>query len=338
MRMAAALVLLVVAACAPPMTGDAGSQADGVSPVDAGPVTDGGAFVWREMTPCPLPRFEAMGGIVGGRLLVMGGFTSVSLDDTTRVHEYDVATDTWRERASLPGLRHHGAWLETGGTMWLVGGFLSGSVVSRSVWLVDDATDAYDAGPSLPEPRAGAAAVMHEGRLQVLTGLAPDGNTDQPSHVVLVDGGWQVQPSSVPNPRNHLGGAVLGNRLYVVGGRHGWDETAGNQSTFSAYDFDAGTWVSGLPDLPLARSEIAASTFAHRGRLYVIGGAVNPAKPSAQVFVYVPGESAWRELPSLPSPRKGAVAGALGDRIVVSTGSPTGVDPSGTTWVGCCLE
>src|SRR5438309_1745288 len=62
--------------------------------LDGGPA-DSGAFSWREVSPCPVPRFEAMGAAVGGKLLVIGGFISASLVTTSAVDVYDPATDSW---------------------------------------------------------------------------------------------------------------------------------------------------------------------------------------------------------------------------------------------------
>ncbi|HME90435.1 MAG TPA: hypothetical protein VKE49_03365, partial [Myxococcaceae bacterium] len=42
-------------------------------------------FTWTQAADCPMPRFEAMGLAVGGKLLVFGGFNSESLDVTSRV-------------------------------------------------------------------------------------------------------------------------------------------------------------------------------------------------------------------------------------------------------------
>ena len=64
---------------------DGGDGSDGG--VDAG--FDAGVFTWREVTPCPLARFEPMGAAVDGKLWVMGGFTSDTLAYTRRIHAYD---------------------------------------------------------------------------------------------------------------------------------------------------------------------------------------------------------------------------------------------------------
>lgn len=353
-RVAYLLVVLVVpagaslAACSDDadVTGvlaDAASDATIVdasagAPADATPALDVGAtaFTWREAASCPLPRFEAMGALVGGELLVMGGFVTESLESTRRVHAYDPATDTWTEKTPLPDSPHHGGVAVVGGSVVLAGGL---NPMTAEVFVHDVDADTYFPAASLPSPRAALALLLDDGGvLHAIGGLEADNATDAPEHAVLGDGGWtDLGAAALPNARNHLGGAAIGGKLYVVGGRHGWNEQSGNQATLSVYDVATGAWSAG-PDLPLARSEIAASTFAMHGKLVVVGGAQDPAKPTDRVDVYDPAAGAWSSLPPLPGPRKGAVAAAWGDAIVVTTGSPTGVDPAATTWIGCCYR
>src|SRR5215470_19200477 len=64
-------------------------------------------FSWTQAADCPLPRFEAMGLAVQGKLLVMGGFISSSLDVTPRVDVFDPETNTWAQRQDLPGPETH---------------------------------------------------------------------------------------------------------------------------------------------------------------------------------------------------------------------------------------
>jgi N-acetylneuraminic acid mutarotase len=153
--------------------------------------------------------------------------------------------------------------------------------------------------------------------------------------LALPDAGW-VKGSPLSKARNHLGGAAVGGRIYVVGGRHRWDEKASNQSALSIFDPAGGTWTDGA-SLPLARSEIAAATFAAEARLVVIGGSVNPATPSSDAFVYDPATAAWTSLPPLPVPLKGAVADIIDGTVYVTTGSPTGTAPGSGTYAGCCF-
>ena len=90
--------------------------------------------------------------------------------------------------------------------------------------------------------------------------------------------------------------------------------------------------------MPGARSEIGASTVTMPdGRLLVVGGSIVDKQPSNDVLVYDPRLDEWSALPPLPEPRKGVVAARVGEKIIVTTGSPMSTEPSATTWVGCCL-
>ena len=80
------------------------------------------------------------------------------------------------------------------------------------------------------------------------------------------------------------------------------------------------------------RSEIGAGTTTlSDGCILVVGGSLPGIKPSANVLVYDPAADAWAKLAPLPQPWKGAVARQVGDRVIVTTGSPTSVDASSTT-------
>ena len=323
---------------------DAGLDAGGLTP-DAGPapadggVPDGG-LVWRQVSPCPQGRFEAMGTAVNGKLLVVGGFITGALATTSRVDVYDPVTDTWTQRTDFPGPQTHAGVEVDGNTVYFAGGFYTGVSGSNSqVWTYDFAADAWDAGLALPLQRAALALVRVGRQLHAVGGLAMDGQSDSADHTVLdldsADGGWTYL-APLPNPRNHLGGAVAGNLLVIAGGRHNWDEAAGNQVETDVFDPDAGTWTRGA-DLALGRSEIGAATFSIGPKMVVVGGSHNPATPSADVSLYDPVANAWQALTPLPGPRKGAVAALIGNQIVVTTGSPTGTDPATTTWIGCCV-
>jgi hypothetical protein len=91
-------------------------------------------FEWRAVAPCPVARFEAMAGVSGGKMMVMGGFTDAALSVTSRIDVYDPATDTWTVAQPLPSAQTH-------------------------VALTD-----------LPEPRKGAAAAAIGNSIIVSTG------------------------------------------------------------------------------------------------------------------------------------------------------------------------
>jgi len=302
-------------------------------------------FTWSEVSPCPLARFEANGVVVENELWVMGGFTGSDLAVTRRIDIYDPATDSWRLGPDLPGAETHMAVVAIGDDIIVAGGFTGGfpggarSPTTDAVFRWDTATSAWIPGPALPDAGAGFAWALMGTELRLAGGLFADGNNDSPYHYVWDTAGaatWETAPDLL-NPRNHGGGAAAGGLFYAIAGRHRWDENGGNVTDVEAFDPANGTWTNRAP-IPVGRSEIGASTSTlSDGRILVIGGSLNGVMPSDDVFVYSPAADEWSTLPPLPEKRKGAVARQIGKRIVVTTGSPTSIDPIATTFIGCCL-
>ena len=299
-------------------------------------------FSWKEVTPCPLPRFEAHGVVVDGELWVMGGFKSSDLEVTKSIDIYDPNGDRWRPGPELRGAETHAGVVSLGRDFVMVGGF-EGNVYNRissaSVWRWN-ATDAtWSSGPDLPTPRSAVFAGLIGNELHAAGGLGPDGNTDSAEHVVWDLAGsaqWGVA-APLPNARNHGGGASSKGRLFAVSGRHDWDEVAGDDPALDAFDPATDSWSSRAP-MPLPRSEIGGATVTLADdRLLVVGGSVPGKAPSADVLLYDPQKDSWSTLPSLPLPLKGVVAARIGQKVIVSTGSPTSIEPTDKTYVGCCL-
>lgn len=301
-------------------------------------------FTWTLGSPCPLARFEANTAVVGGELWVMGGFTSSDLEVTRRIDVYDPRTDSWRLGPDLPGAETHLAVITSNDDIVVAGGFAGSFTGSRpppteAVHRLNVATEEWAAGPPLPTRGAGFAWALVGTEFHVASGLAADGNSDADIHHVWDLSGaeeWVTAPA-LPNARNHGGGAAAGGVFYAIAGRHGWDEESGADADVHAFDPADGTWTARAA-IPGARSEIGASTMTLRdGRILVVGGSLPGIVPSADVLVYDPARDEWSNLPPLPEPRKGAVAAQIGRHVVVTTGSPTSIDPSSTTFIGCCL-
>ena len=326
-----ALLAAIGAACSSP---------DSTSTPGEGPKE----FAWTLASPCPLARFEANTVVVGAEVWVMGGFTSADLAVTRRVDIYDPEADSWHRGPDLPGAETHVAVISVDGDIIVAGGFAGGFTVARpppteAVHRLNVATEEWTAGPTLPTRGAAFAWALVGTEFHVASGLAGDGNSDANIHHVWDLAGppeWATA-ANLPNARNHGGGAAVGGLFYAIAGRHGWNEQSGAVADVHAFDPADGTWTARAA-IPGARSEIGAATMTLRdGRILVVGGSLPGVVPSDDVLVYHPARDAWSSLPPLPEPRKGAVAAQIGGRIVVTTGSPTSIDPSATTFIGCCL-
>jgi non-specific serine/threonine protein kinase len=301
-------------------------------------------FAWTLASPCPVARFEANTAVVGAELWVMGGFVSSDLEVTRRVDIYDPMVDSWRSGPDLPGAETHLAVVTSNGDIIVAGGFAGNFVGSRpppteAVHRLNVATEEWTDGPTLPTRGAAFAWALVGTEFHVAGGLAADGNSDADVHHVWDLAGPEEWSSSenLPNARNHGGGAATHGLFYAIAGRHGWNERSGADAAVHAFDPVDGTWIA-RSEIPAARSEIGAATMTlSDGRILVAGGSLTGIVPTDDVLIYDPTRDAWSTLPPLPEPRKGAVAAQVGRYIVVTTGSPTSIDPSATTFIGCCL-
>jgi N-acetylneuraminic acid mutarotase len=299
-------------------------------------------FAWRALAPSPVPRFEASGAGVGGRLFVFGGFVTTDIRSTARSDVFDPAANAWTRIADMPVQLTHNATVADGTSIWSVGGFVGNhpGASTTDVWRYDTAANRWTRGPSLPA-RRGAGAVARVGRTLFFFGGVdrPAGQehvVDDAEHWALdldrLDLGWRPR-ADLPVPRNHLAAGTLGGRVYAIGGQFGADETNGNRPEVHRYDPVANTWAR-VADMPVPRGHTTASAFPVDGRLVVVGGTQPGSQPSSEVSEYDPVTNVWVKLPGLPSGRKTPVADLLGGSIVSATGNSGGTTPTTTTWAG----
>jgi N-acetylneuraminic acid mutarotase len=173
---------------------------------------------WTARTSAPTTRGASAAVQVDGKIYVMGGYTFgnelVSLVDV-----YDPGTDQWTRVAPLPTPLDHLAAAAVDGRIYVTGGrtiFLGSThdLVQR----YDPAEDRWDLVAALPAPTAGHAAVAMDGRVHVLGGEGP-GQVfnyhfayDPDSNV------WSANYAQLPTARHGLAAAVVGGRLYAIGG------------------------------------------------------------------------------------------------------------------------
>ncbi|MEO8497619.1 MAG: kelch repeat-containing protein [Planctomycetota bacterium] len=147
---------------------------------------------------------------------------------------------------------------------------------------------------------------------------------------------WQ-EMSPLPEPRSSFDAAVLGDKIYVIGG---WQLAGESENIWhkSAYVLDlaadASKWES-LPEPPFQRRALAVA--AHDGKLYAIGGMQETGGPTTRVDVYDPQSGKWSQGPSLIGEGMdgfGASAFATGGQLYVSTysGKLQRLAQDGKTW------
>ncbi len=148
------------------------------------------------------------------------------------------------------------------------------------------------------------------------------------------EGRWTAAPV-LPTPRTEVAAAVLGGRMYVVGG-FGRDGRA--TALVEAFEFATGRWTAVAP-LPASRHHVGAAALG--SRLYVVGGYDARWRPVADVVAYDPAADRWTRVAPLPTARGALAVAVVGGRLHAlggvgdtraNTGAHDAFDPATGTW------
>jgi N-acetylneuraminic acid mutarotase len=170
-------------------------------------------------------------------------------------------------------------------------------------------------GPDLPGPGVGEL-VGDEEEPWVPCDPA-EAEIREPGEPVQVQGRWRGD-APLPVARDELRGVAVGSRIYILNG-HQASDSGGLESVSEVDVYDAAAErYSRAPDTPIPLDHSAV--VAYKGDVYLVGGDSN-GQSSAGLWRYSPGEEAWQELPSMPTPRGGHAAEVIGDRLYVFGGT-----------------
>jgi hypothetical protein len=277
----------------------------------------------------PNARHEAAFVAVGDKLYLLGGRR------IQPVNIYTPATRIWASGSAPPEEVHHFQSVVVNGKIWLVGAMTGGSPNERAldhIPIYDPASDSWSRGPSIPADRrrGGAGAVLLNGQLFVVGGIInghQSGNVAWLDRLDIASGQWTVLLDA-PRARDHFQAAIVGQKLYAVGGR----QTMGAQgmvfnrvqAAVDVYDFAAGTW-STLPspegDLPQPRA--GSMSLAVNDRYVVVGGGESLTQTTAHAEVQALDTTTgrWTAWPSFVQGRHGSGIDRLGNTLYVASGS-----------------
>jgi hypothetical protein len=292
---------------------------------------------WESRAPVPEARTEVSVATDGSSIYLIGGFgrgQGRRPSAPRAMFAYDPATDRWTAIGEIPEGVNHAGFAAVAGKLYIVGGFRGATFSpTGAVRIYDPAERTWKDGAAMLTPRGALALAVLDGKIHAIGGNAATGAGLQPhehgaperdnsvaTHEVYdpaADAWTRLAP--MPTPRNHLGAAVIGGRIHVVGGRVPGDMEL---ATHEIYDPAAGSWTAG-PPIPTGRSGIAV--VAHRERLYVFGGETVRwlrSKTFDDAERFDPASGRWDVLPPMPSARHGLGAASFGDGIHVLSGGP----------------
>lgn len=260
----------------------------------------------------PVPIEESAAAVGEGKLYVMGGFNSAgaSLDS---VYVFDGAG--WQSGPRLPLPLDHPSAASLNGHAYIAGGHSNGRDSAR-LFRLDG--DHWTELAAMHNARGGHALLADGGKLYAIGGnnfainLAqvevydPDANT------------WTVV-ASLPVPRNHVLGFVIGAKVCAAGGR------SPTTSRIDCLDTVSGAW-SRLPDLPQPTSGGGAVTFLGGGVVVAGGEDASESAIVNQLTHYT--TSAWSPVNPMLAPRHGFELAIFNGRAwACGGGSAPGLHP-----------
>jgi N-acetylneuraminic acid mutarotase len=291
---------------------------------------------YRQLAPIAGgPRQEH--GVAGwdNKIYVVGGMKkgpNGTLDDAS-VEVYNTGTNTWSSVIPLPVQVHHANVAAVDGKIYVLGALtgINPRQTVKEIYRYDPSKpDRWESLGEMPSgtERGASAVAVHGSVVYVAGGLRPIGNaTAGNSAVDLVSsyntesGNWTPLPR-LPEARDHVGGALIGDTFYVVGGR------VGNQTSVRGTVFmlekEATSWETSKSRMPTPRGGISASAVGTK--IYTFGGEGNMASTKgvfSECESYDVVEDEWRKEMAMKVPRHGMGAVALDGAIYVPGGGLT---------------
>jgi N-acetylneuraminic acid mutarotase len=244
---------------------------------------------WRGVAPMPAPRSHLNAVALEGGIFAIGGLPRGGAASSLGFERYEPSTDTWTSLIALPIGTDHSAAAAVGSSIFVFGGTFE-----------QPSTRAY----RIDVPPAGAQSAQFAAMR------------------------WRpIAP--LPEPRAAAGAAVVGDRIYLVGG---FDATRHELKAAYAYDVAADGWRS-IADLPTPREHLAVTDYD--GQVCAIGGHVGNGIATSTVECYDPATDRWSTRPPLPKPASDFAAvsfeGAIwtaGDDVEVFDGTRWWIGPS----------
>lgn len=194
---------------------------------------------------------------------------------------------------------------------------------SGELWRLDPSTRQFELVAE-SEPTQGAALVSAQGSLIRIAGMRAYNAEGEPEDIRSLDdvasftpgaNAWTALPK-LPAPRSSHAAAVLGDKLYIVGG---W-QLAGSPKSGTFVDktlvLDLATKTYSEIEQPFSLRALAAAPLD--GKLVVLGGLDKDAKVSRAVHVFDPASKSWSRAADLPVDGFGIAATSNGDELYAS--------------------
>ncbi len=265
-------------------------------------------------------RFNHKAATINNIIYALGGVGPTCCAPLSRVDAYDVATNSWSARHSMPSGRQapNGASV-INGKIHVTGGRNSSSALTRTLFVYNPGTDSWVHKADMPDRGGCGSQGVIAGLLYVYVGC--DDRTSNASKFYRYNpatNSWSILPSP-PSQHDFGAGEAIGGKFYLVGG------SANRQ--LDVYNPATNSWITRGQQLDVS-AFMASGVLG--GKLYLAGGFFADDignHTQAKLRVYNPSTNIWSTKAPLPTPRDAAAGVAAGGLFFVVAGE----EPSGAT-------
>ncbi len=226
----------------------------------------------------PEPQHDAQAAALGREVYVFGGGVVASYDHILAVGSSGAGA---HPIARLPRVQSDVGVATIGGTAYIVGGYDGIEPLDTIVaWRPGGVARTV---ARLPFGLRYAAVAAVGGKLVIAGGTLADGVSEAILTYDPAGDGAVAQTGVLPDPVTHASAAVLGGRVYVIGGRR----TVTGAQTAAIVEIDPATMVAtdvGALPAPLSDAAVAVSG----GRIMVAGGESAAGAPVATLLAVTP--------------------------------------------------
>jgi N-acetylneuraminic acid mutarotase len=207
---------------------------------------------------------------VGNKLEAIAGINSAGQEDR-RVEEFDVGSNNWISKTSMPAPNGHCSWFATATVndkVYCIGNhfqLMSSYYFYGTTTEFDPAGNTWTVKALMPTARGIACAAVYNGEIYVFGGYSQSGYLNVVEKYNPATNAWTSGLESMPTSRACARAVVLNGKIYVIGGY--------NSSTIfnivEIYDPVTNSWTTGEP-MNFARAGHMAEVV--NGKIYVVGG------------------------------------------------------------------
>lgn len=253
---------------------------------------------------------------------------------------YSIKANTWSTKAPFPLPLNHLNAAVVDGKIYVLGGLAEEKSQGRAwravhnSWVYTPSTDTWASLPDVPagQLRGSAAVGVYDKKIYLAGGLSElelYGTFTQRSVSVVsifdtVTQKWLGVPEAakdLPEGRDHAGTAVVGDKMYVLGGRdNGQENPKDTVFVLDLCDVEAG-WKTREGKMPTPRGGLASGVVGKK--VYTFGGEGNKAVESGvfdQVEAYDTVKDSWESVGTMKIPRHGTYAVGVRGKVYIPGG------------------